>query len=178
MNTETLPFRSRESTFRLYEPFIARAIKSFPEPVAINPAPLRATTFAARLRDAIWSFHHYQWPSDIIDREIFEAMYNQRAIVVVQTDTTVAIGPKAKRGGHAPGAVVSNATLAAASAGIRFEPKRWNADDVRAVCRLLSSRLLAGPVIIYPPLDQVLSDGLEATFDIALTTDSDKTIIV
>ena len=57
-----LPHRFKQSTFRLYEPFIAAAIKTR-DVVEINPSPLRATTFAARCRDAIIAKKRFNWPA-------------------------------------------------------------------------------------------------------------------
>lgn len=164
-----LTYRLRESTFRIYEPYIARAIAQWPEPVAINPAPLRATTFAARLRDAILRLHIYITTTEI-DLAVFDAVYDK--LTVVHIDQTVSIGPRTPKG-RKPGAVV---TTAATAAGIHWEDRDYTDDDVRAIVRLLGAKLISGPVHLKP-LDTPFVNELESSFDCAVQTLPNKSII-
>jgi hypothetical protein len=60
-----LPHRFRETAFRRYEPYIAKIVAAYPNPVEIDPSPLSPITFSCRLRDAITSFKRYKWSSSI-----------------------------------------------------------------------------------------------------------------
>lgn len=164
-----LAFRFRESTFRLYEPYIRECVLKWPTPVAINPAPLRATTFAARLRDALLRLQLYNTTTDI-DLEVFDRVSPE--IVVVHRDQTVAIGPKVKKG-RLPGAIVTTAHTAA---GIHWESSTYTEDDVRAAVSLLGKRLLVGPLYVLP-LSPPFQDELESSFDCSITTLEKHSII-
>lgn len=164
-----LAYRFKESTFRLYEPYIAQAITQWPEPVAINPAPLRATTFAARLRDAILRLRLYVTTTSI-DLEIFDSVYSQ--LIVVHTDHTVSIGPRGPKG-RAPGAVITTAKTAA---GIHWESSSHDNDDIRMAVKLISKRLLVGPLYV-PRLTEEFSSELESSYDCAIQHLDDKSII-
>lgn len=170
----TLPFRLQQSTFRLYEPTIALAVKVWPEKVSINPAPLRATTVTARLRDALLSLYRFRWLTEI-DMEIFDQLYP--AISVIHGDNTVQIGPRQRLSKTAKQGFKTQLTQARLT-GIQFDEGKWTTDDINAICRLLSSRLLAGPVFIRPPLTDAYTGSLEHIFDIACVTDEEKTTII
>lgn len=170
-NDEDLPFRLRESTFRIYEPYIVAAVKGWPDPVTINPAPLRATTVSARLRDAILSLRTFRW-STTIDMEVFDKVESQ--IQVTHSDHSVALGPKGKR--VVPGFQMQ--TTSHASLGIHFNKGNHDEADLTAICRLLGKRLISGPIYIYPPIHETQVATLESTFDVAIDSTADRTTIV
>src|SRR5580698_1190575 len=60
--SQQLPFRFREDVFQFYAPTIAKAMQS-DEGVVVNPSPLRSTTYAARIRDAIIAKKRFDWPA-------------------------------------------------------------------------------------------------------------------
>ena len=170
---ESLPFRLRQSTFRLYESFIASALRQWPEPVTINPAPLRATTVAARLRDAIFSLHRYRWET-MIDMEQFDAVYAAKTLVVSHRDFTVTIGPRAR--GKSKGVAADKPTQD--KSALLFEEGKWTDADVLNAVSLLSRKLLPSPIHIKPTISQALADELEARFDVAVQQQEDRTIII
>lgn len=169
-----LPFCLRESTFRLYEPFIAEAVNHYPDHITINPAPLRASTVAARIRDAMLSFERFNWQSSLLTWEDFAT--NRKLLVVAHGDSNVVIGPRATisklhgKGLHLP--------MMVKTSGIRFDVGRWCPDDIVAVCLLISHRLLTGPITILPPIDISMQIILEERYDVAFTsTDTQTTIL-
>ena len=164
-----LAYRFKSSTFLLYEPYIKRCISQWPEPVIINPAPLRATTFAARLRDAVLRLRLYYCPTDI-DYASFDGIYSQ--ITVSHYDHSVVIGPK-QRKGRAPGAVVSaNRT----PVGLNWLDSVYTEADIHACVQLLGKRLLSGPLTVQP-ISPDLQNALESSYDCAIQTDQQRTII-
>jgi len=167
---DELAYRFKESTFRLYEPYIARALLDWPIPVAINPAPLRATTFAARLRDAILRLRLYV-TTTTVDLELFDRLAEQ--LVVVHRDQAVAIGPRGTPG-RSPGAVIATHKTAV---GFHWENSEYSDNDVRMVVALLGRRLIVGPVYLRP-LDPTFQNELETTFDCAIQTLETHSIIL
>lgn len=175
MNNDNLPFRLCESTFRRYEPLIAQAIRSSPEPVDFNPAPLRPTTAAARLRDSIISFRRFNWPNTSFSIEELDAAN----LMVRHNDNNVIIGTKIGRG-HLGGE--SRAFLSPNHKRLDGLPVDVEVDseDIEAFCRLLSRRLLSGPVILRKQaLGEQAISILESRYDIAITVnDQDHTLLI
>lgn len=172
-----LPYRSRESTFRLFESVLRRAITAVAEntgPLTINPAPLRPTTYAARLRDAMLSMCKYNWKASFTALELTQA-----GLSVRHNSTYVVLGAKLPRGrqdGESPGIVNPNDRRVN---GLPVD-RPIDFTEVMAFCILLSAKLLSGPVILR---SQTLSPDevsqLESKFDIAITfNDEQHTIII
>lgn len=67
MNSDSLPHRLRESTFRRYEPTLKTAVDKFPLVVRVDPSSygLSASTVACRLRDAKFSLLKYHWETTL-----------------------------------------------------------------------------------------------------------------
>lgn len=168
----SLPFRLRESTFRVYEPIIARAIREYPNTLVLNPSPLRPTTASARLRDAMLALHKFRYATTI-DMSLFDHLYTSKRLIVSHSDTSIIIGPR--RGGHRSSGMETR--INSAVKAINFAPDTWNEDDVRAICRLLSRKLIFGPVRIEPPLTPDLCTSLESTMDLSITSNPDHTLI-
>jgi hypothetical protein len=56
-----VPLHKSEKVFRTYEPIIFTILNRWPEPSMFKPDAVAATTFSARLRDAISSVIEFQW---------------------------------------------------------------------------------------------------------------------
>ena len=177
-NDSGLPFRLREKCFRTYEPVIAECLKQWPETLTFNPSPLRATTAAARLRDSMLALYRLHWPTTLIDTDLFNALYAKKAIVVLQSDQSVLIGPRANTRNRQKEGFNVSSFQSAPKSGILFDAGRWTDEDLNAVCQLLSNRLISGPVYISPALTVERCAELESKFDIASTPSGEKTMIV
>jgi hypothetical protein len=67
---ENLPYRFRESTFRLYEGCIIDILSNWPDATGFKPANVE--TFRCRLRDSVRSILDHNWPSEIDLKKLFE----------------------------------------------------------------------------------------------------------
>lgn len=169
-----LPYRHRQSTFRLYEPYIVAAVEAAPTPLSINPAPLRPTTFAARLRDALQSYRKYGWETTFTILDLDSA-----DLTVRHTETYVVLGPKGQRG-RLPGESLALNNPDGKQVGGLPIARPASLPEVEAFCLLLSGKLLSGPVIFETTelSDTTISD-LESRFDVAFNKDSTgKTILI
>jgi hypothetical protein len=169
MTDDQLPFRLKQSTFRAYEPLIARAIESQGTHLTINPAPLRPTTYAARLRDAILSYDKFRWPASF-DSLSFDDARRMGMLTVSHGDQSVVLGPKL-RTGKAPGGA-SNALVNPNHKYIGGIPVDSAISEacIHAFCLLLSQKLISGPVILRAQaLDETFLSTLESAYDIAIT---------
>lgn len=166
-----LPYRLRESTFRIYEPLIAQAIRDCPTPIMVNPAPLRCTTYAARLRDSIAAFKRFQWPASFTLFELTDAN-----LTVRHNEATVYLGPKGKQTTIPNEFKVVNPNRVT---GLPIDTK-LDAAQLEAFCLLLSSRLLSGPVILRTQvLSQPEINSLEERYDIAIEiSENNSTVII
>ena len=73
----TLPFRLTEKCFRVYEPYIAYAMRILPSSYTIDVMPdkLAPTTVEARMRDAMRSLRQFRWTTSV-DMIRFDALYD------------------------------------------------------------------------------------------------------
>ena len=78
-NTNNLPSRLKESSFRRYENTIQHAITEFPEVIIYkeNDLGISCSTFASRLRDAMASLVMYRWTSEVINMDKFDELYSK-----------------------------------------------------------------------------------------------------
>lgn len=166
-----LPYRLRESTFRTYEPLISQAIRESPSPVMVNPAPLRCTTFAARLRDSMSAFKRFQWPASFTLFDLTTANLNVR-----HNEATVYLGTKGK---HRTIPNEFKLTNPNRTSGLPVDAE-LSQQQLEAFCLLLSNRLLAGPIILRNRLlPQSVIDDLEIRYDIAIEiSNTNDTIII
>lgn len=165
----SLPFQKSEDSFRRYESYIAAAVKEYPASVTINPAPLRPSTFAARIRDAMSSLSVYRWDTNI-DITIFLNLYTKRNLTVTYTDSMVTIGPRVRHLARV-GSQVNRPSHTGNA--IIFAIDKWTTLDLTSACRLLSSRLIVGPVKVFPQLNQPTCDDLCQNYDISIDNTQD-----
>lgn len=157
-----LPHRFKQSTFDQYEPFIARAVKTG-EIVEINPAPLRATTFAARARDAITAKRRFNWPATFTTAELDDSN-----ITVRHGEHTVQIGPKQLRKARSVGEALAFVNPDHKRLGGIVVDVPLDRESLVAFAHLLAKKLLAGPLIIKSDVSPVDLDYLETTYDVAV----------
>ena len=167
---EGLEYRLRPSTFNLFHEVIERAINSPGEVININPSPLRASTYAARLRDAIASKKRYDWPASFTRTDLERA-----DLVIRQNGLSVQLGPRALRKGVSsePGVgSVYNPRVA----GLPVDRDLTN-EEVKAFCILLSAKLIPGPIILEASAQTQLA-ALEPQYDISFSlVDNGKVLL-
>jgi hypothetical protein len=175
MTDNELPYRLRESTFRVYEPYIRAAISAAPEPVTFSTGSIRPTTFAARLRDAIISFNKFNWPNSSFTQ--FELQ--QANLTVRHNDLAVIVGTKIGRGhlgGEARAFVSPNHKRLDGLPVLGEQPP----EVIKAFCILLGKKLIPSPVILEDiTLDDATISDLESHHDISITINEvGKTILI
>lgn len=169
-----LPFRFKQSTFAVYEPFLARAIATG-EMVEVNPAPLRATTFAARCRDAVIAKKRFNWPASFSTVDLEEA-----DLVVRHGAQTVLIGPRTMSPVKVAGEVVAFGNINDKRINGIIVEGNITERELQAFSLLLQNKRISGPVIIKAPVDANILNDLEAQYDIAVmpTNAKGETIIL
>ena len=176
----SLPFRLRQSTFRVYESFIQTAIRSAPLTTHINPAPLRPSTFAARLRDAILSYSKFRWEASFSSLE-FDTAWNTGDLTVSHSEQTVTIGPrKLRKSGQQAGNTIALDNPDDKRIDGIFIDRELESHFIHAFCLLLSAKLISGPLILRgQTLTATQASEFEAAYDIAITFNSaNHTIII
>ena len=160
---QDLPHRFRQDVFNFYELVIARAVKS-EEGVVINPAPLRATTYAARLRDAIIAKKRFDWPASFTLEELLAA-----DLVVRQLDYSVSVGTR-RSGRPKYGAEMGRTPMTEApKSGVIVVDRPITWIQLESFCRLLSDRMISGPIQLTSNVttQQHEIERLEELFDVA-----------
>ena len=73
----SLPYRLTEKCFRVYEPYIAYAMKVLPSSytLSVMPQNLAPTTVEARMRDAMRSLRQFRWTTSV-DMIRFDQLYD------------------------------------------------------------------------------------------------------
>jgi hypothetical protein len=153
------------SAFQRFSEVLSQFTKEA-ETLKINPAPLRPTTYAARLRDAIRGLRLYSHPSPF-SLETFFALYSHvthdNESVFIHTKKEINTG-NSKSVGFSPPPIPTISITSSA--------------DLVSIVSLLSSRAIAGPVLLAPlthPQRKHL-DTLLPQYDIALEENPDSTI--
>jgi len=163
-----LPFRLRYSTFVRFEPIFRQALdKPVGEPMLWNPAPLRPTTAAARMRDALLSLRKFNWPSSFTIEE-----WEASKLVIKHDDFNVTIRNNIR--GHEFRNVLSDGF--SKTTGLRIDGSKADYDVLSAVTLLVNRRLLSTPVVLehYCIPDELRSE-LEMKFDVAFAINDGRT---
>lgn len=178
MSHVNLPPQLSEATFRTYEPYLNRAIKAWPDETRFTreemvnektQRPLSPATFAGRMRDAVVSLHRFGWET-YIDREKFVSIFGTFS-VAMDADGSVWFRNRGRKGrpltfaGEAPAE-----TSVTPDAPVVWS--EWEADDIRALCRLLHSRKFPGTVIAKGVVPSTLIADLETSFDVGIFVDT------
>jgi hypothetical protein len=139
-----LPQRFREGPFRFYEPFIARAVATWPTHIVVKPAmyQLSSETFAARFRDAKLSFNANKWPTSMINTKAY-ADVGHLLQASVQGDT-VLIGSRES-------VLEAKRTVPVVVEPTEMPPEPFyvgiiGPDELNVLAKLASARLLKAPL--------------------------------
>ncbi len=171
---DRLPQRLRESSFRRYESVIAKAVKSFPKNVVVNPKG-SPVTFSYRLRDAMLSLYRYKWSTKTVDMDKFNSLYSEdrklRQIHVSHIGENISIG-----GDIEPSQSPSEDFVYTEPQGDQLFPIS-NSIELNLLCLLASSRYLGRPIKISPSFNFDTLE-LENNFDVSVTTNVDGTYTI
>jgi hypothetical protein len=155
-----------EKAFRTYEGVIAKVVEAYPNVVSLQPSiqGVAATTFVARLRDAMKSFHEYAWTSDINHR-VFCGVYIN-IIVTFGKDGYVLVGPRSSISAmRSPAQTQPSVTVHTSDDGLHIAINPTFTPECLAF--LAHNRALARPLIISG-LAPEKADELSTHFDILL----------
>ncbi len=168
-----LPHQLSEKSFRLYEDFIAHAVKQWPAESVFQPVEIAITTFTARFRDAVASFRRFGWATQKIDTEKFKSIDGQFVIRhdyeknVVYFCQRHAAGRSAN--GAPPPAVLGNApTAKPVASGILTD---LTESELHAFCLLLNNKRIEGPVLVQGQLGDQIVQILSMSYDVGITFD-------
>lgn len=119
-NTNTLPPRFREASFRRFEPVIDEICKNFPEATSLRPAELSCETYVCRLRDAITVYVNSEGWMEAADefknisrqklRDIFEPINGTKGFTIRHNGQFVTCGPPTKQKNWASGGFLAAPT--------------------------------------------------------------------
>lgn len=180
-----LPHDLSEATFRVYEPMIAEGVRKFPDETQFRIPPGKApSTFVARFRSSIVSLHKFDWPSVVDKEKLFgnkltgtSGIHGQFSISRDFNDGTVWFRVK-----HRQGRPVSLSKVERVSAGnAGLFSNLWtdyDSDDVKAICKLISSRKVVGPFQLKGQVSELLVMELEGSNDVAVVYDDVKDITI
>jgi len=172
-----LPSHRSEETFRRYEPLIKTAVDNAPNDTSFTiPPDLAPTTFVARLRDTTLSVKKFGWKTDIN----MEKLWSQAGTMVWHYDHgQKLVWYRAKQPRGRPNQLTSTASAHAKALATTAE-QRWlsyTKEELHALCVLLTSGKLHGPVIIPGTVDNAAE--LETIFNVSFVRDetNNETII-
>lgn len=166
MNTITseqkknLPYRLRESAFRVYEPYIAEAVRNLPMVTKFR-SYTSAETFTHRMRDAIGSWLRFRWPTKYAWNDS-----NLLSLIISNKITHVLVGTK-----DAIKAEDCVAEEKAKKVEEKVEPFALDGSCNSAICHILaylaSNNALSRPIKFFP--DHVaLAELIAMEYDIDL----------
>lgn len=166
-----LPWRFRESTFRLYESTIATIVEQFPTPVTFNPT-VSTETFSCRLRDAMNSLKEHNWTT-FINMQRFFLIHPQvrvcvRGTQVIAGDVRAIQMALKKTIGHEPAVGVVRETL--------VDPRE---DLLLATITLHHYRLRTEPTVIrFTQPRDLKAEEWETKYDVAIDTQPDGSFLL
>ena len=188
----SLPFPKSERCFRIYEPHIRKAVTAWPQETQFPSSVMydllgnkySPHTFAARMRDALSSLHHYNWETDI-DLDKLRAMDGEYS-VVYSDDGSVWWKAKGKQGrppGSGPEArdrararVAGKVTEVVTTEGDMVSRTWTNVkrNEVQALAVLLHYGRLVGPFALDFPNTPDLYADLESQCNVSHVYDPEK----
>lgn len=184
----TLPSHLSETTFRLYEPHLTRAVLSWPKEtpfpketwVDLAGVQLSGNTFVARFRDSIATFLRNKWTSTV-DLVKLQSMTGEYC-VAFDKDGVIYFRARGRKGRPSQHTTEVRDSLAA-SIDAHFDKKPWKDvtyEEARALAILLAGGRLSGPIIVDGIFGKDTSwpKELEDDFGIGVTHDevNNKTV--
>lgn len=173
-----------ESSFRFYEPHLRKAVAAWPEETEFRGEhfrtetgyPLSPNTFAARMRDAIVSLHRFGWETTIDTKKLW-AIRGEFSVAFGADGQSVWFRRKGRRG--RPSQLVTEARKEGAPVlgdadlvRTPWEDATWA--EIEAVCLLITTKRLTGPIFLSRALLSAECDNLLSRFDVGLTPDTAK----
>ena len=192
MTTHTIPTPStiaphlREPIFRAYEPLITRAISAFTSTPRVEtsfsvPHGTAPSTFVANFRNAILSLKQYKWETTVDVAALWSI--NKQYVITRETDGLVWFRARGRAG--APNLLTSEArshTAHTSHLAFSLGLVPWldaTQDEISALCLLIHTKRITGPVVIIGQIGWELTQSLLAQYDVAIVWDGTegKTVI-
>lgn len=170
----SVPWHESENCFRRYEQIIAAACKSYPIPIAFDPAPLSVATFSARLRDAINAQAKNHWPSSLINQDAFARLVTDFKVCIF--NGAVYLAPKSfkTKSEPLPTSLTPNQSTDFAFAIDYCEPD--SVGLLNSTCSLLSRKKLTLPVKLTSfPEDIIIQ--MVGPYDVSYTREPDHFLL-
>lgn len=175
-----IPSYLSESTFRTYEPYIARAVAAWPEETSfttfVTPdgKKLSANTFVARFRDAITSLRRFGWETTAVDLTKLASIMGDFCLTL-DPQGVVWFRHKTKQG--RPPEFRSETVAMYPEKGakaVREVWQKWTLAEVNALCQLLDTGRLVGPFVVEGQVDAGEITRLEGLHNVSFTYDPTK----
>ena len=170
--TKVAPPHKSEKQFRRYELHIASLLSGWPHPLVIDPAPLSASTFSARMRAAIASILEFGWTTTI-DVDILRARRTELEIGV-NAEGLVVCG---KKGATKALALAGKVTEALRDSNFVATVDKPDAPTVHALAFLLSRKVLSGAAK-FTNLEPAIRTQVASQYDVAFADESGFVVMV
>lgn len=76
-NTAKIPHRFSQASFLRYAHIIAAAVQAYPNPIIVDPTPMKSDSFKQPLRDAFTAKNRFGWPLKGVDDSRYHAVAPQ-----------------------------------------------------------------------------------------------------
>lgn len=172
--TQQLPHRLKESTFRVFETDIGMIVTAFPKVVELKPKGEKFTslTYTARLRDAMTSLALFKWATQQVDMSKFEQV---RGMIVVSHRSDGRIFAGSREELKLAANRTSETTVQPFYCEANFQTLPLVSQETKElVCTLASLKLLSAPVRVSG-LTAADKEKLEDSFDVAVCDNGDGT---
>lgn len=162
--------------FRRYEKHIFTILQSWPQPCFFVPSPFAATTFSARLRDAIVSVIEYKWAS-AVDVGRLEELWNTDLEIGIHEASTGSQVCARKRGTGAALQLAGELVDTLHRNNYLAELDNPSRPILHALAILMSEKVITQPVKIKN-IDQALMSEVAEKHDVGFSPEGDVTIML
>lgn len=164
------PPHKAEKVFREYEGHIHTILRNYPANTRFLPERVAATTFSARLRDAINSVIEYNWPTSVEVGRL-EIIWRADLEIVLEGKEVIA----RRKGPH--NKIVAAVGKELLAGDFFVEVDKPTKPILHSICLLLSGKHITKPAKLTN-VDPVLLKEVTDLYDIGITTEGDVTIII
>ena len=169
---DPIPLHLTENIFRRFENVIQASLKSLPNNTSIDPSPLRAITYAARMRDAVLSLRRYNWKTDIN----IEA-WSENDVCVRVEGALVIVGPRQRnKAARSLGSIMPYERQTAMSTIVLEKPIPDN--EIAILLSWRDQGVLNAIIVLSQILSDLQKEALNKIFDVGFIQEADKTIIL
>jgi len=166
-----IPGRFKKHQFDQVAEHLGRALREYPNAVAVNPHPLSIDTIARKLREAIQAKKIYSWRHPSIKEELWNAHIHELVIATETTGSTprVLIGTNnaVKLNRSQPVGTSTEAKSQSLAPSIKLDAT--TPTELESICMLLHlKRLIPAPIFLVTGLSPLTIESLENRYDVAI----------